>query len=126
MQLVICGECLTGDSRVLLRITGAQRKRPDHRMTSYNRALEITGSESIEENLATKRRLWARMLIRERRAVTKAVYARKSGGCSAEKTGWVGEREGLFRTKRRLGVSRSRGLETDGIGGSGGVDWTVT
>ena len=33
--------------RVLLRIIGAQRKRPDHRMTSYNRALEITGCESI-------------------------------------------------------------------------------
>ena len=34
--------------RVLLRIIGAQRKRSDHRMTSYNRALEITGCESIE------------------------------------------------------------------------------
>ena len=32
--------------RVLLRIIGARRKRPDHRMTSYNRALEITGCES--------------------------------------------------------------------------------
>ena len=33
--------------RVLLRIIGAQRKKPDHRMTPYNRALEITGCESI-------------------------------------------------------------------------------
>ena len=33
--------------RVLLRIIGAQRKRPDHRMTSYNRALEVTRCESI-------------------------------------------------------------------------------
>ena len=33
--------------RVLLRIIGTQCKRPDHRMTSYNRALEITGCESI-------------------------------------------------------------------------------
>ena len=32
--------------RVLLRIIGAQRKRPDHRMTSYNRALEITGCQA--------------------------------------------------------------------------------
>ena len=31
--------------RVLLRIIGAQQKRPDHRVTSYNRALEITGCE---------------------------------------------------------------------------------
>ena len=41
--------------RVLLRIIGAQRKRPDHRMTSYNRALEITGCESIETTLRTRR-----------------------------------------------------------------------
>ena len=50
--------------RVLLRIIGAQRKRPDHRMTSYNRALEITRCESIETTLRTKRLLWAGMLIR--------------------------------------------------------------
>ena len=31
--------------RVLLSIIGAQRKRPDHRMTSYNRTLEITGCD---------------------------------------------------------------------------------
>ena len=29
----------------------ARRKRPDHRMTSYNRAVEITGCESIETTL---------------------------------------------------------------------------
>ena len=34
--------------RVSLHIIGAQRKRQAHRMTSYNRALEITGCESIE------------------------------------------------------------------------------
>ena len=34
--------------QILLRIIGAQRKRPDHRMTSYNRALEITRCESID------------------------------------------------------------------------------
>ena len=33
--------------RVLLRVIGAQRKRPDHRMTSYNRVLEITRCESM-------------------------------------------------------------------------------
>ena len=50
--------------RVLLRIIGVQRKRPDHRMTSYNRALEITGCESIETTLRTRRLLWAGMLLR--------------------------------------------------------------
>ena len=50
--------------RVLLRIIGAQRKRPDHRMTSYNRALEITRCESIERTLRTRRLSWAGTLIR--------------------------------------------------------------
>ena len=49
--------------RVLLRIVGAQRKRSDHRMTSYNRALEINRCESIEATLRTRRLLWARALI---------------------------------------------------------------
>ena len=40
--------------RVLLRIIGAQRKRPDYRMTSYNRALEITQCENIETMLRTR------------------------------------------------------------------------
>ena len=50
--------------RVLLRIIGAQRKRPDHRMTSYNRALEIIGCESIETPLRTRRLMWAGTLLR--------------------------------------------------------------
>ena len=50
--------------RVLLRIIGAQRKRPDHRMTSYNRSLEITRCESIETTLRTGRLLWAGTLLR--------------------------------------------------------------
>ena len=50
--------------RVLLRIIGAQRKRPDHWMTSYNPALEITGCESIETTLRTRRLLWVGTLIR--------------------------------------------------------------
>ena len=50
--------------RVLLRIIGAQRKRPGHRMTRYNRALEITLRESIETTLRTRRLLWAGTLIR--------------------------------------------------------------
>ena len=50
--------------RVLLRIIGAQRKRSDHRMTSYNRALEITRCESIETTLRTRRLMWAGTLLR--------------------------------------------------------------
>ena len=50
--------------RVLLRIIGAQRKRPDHWMTSYNRAFEVTPRESIETTLRTRRLLWEETLIR--------------------------------------------------------------
>ena len=42
----------------------AQRKRPDHRMTLYNRALEITRCESIETTLRTRILLWAGTLLR--------------------------------------------------------------
>ena len=44
--------------------TVQQRKRPDHRMTSYNCALEITGCGSIETTLRTRRLLWAGTLLR--------------------------------------------------------------
>ena len=50
--------------RILLRIIGAQRKRSDHRMTSYNRTLKITRCESFETTLRTGRLLWAGMLVR--------------------------------------------------------------
>ena len=50
--------------RLLLRIIGAQRKRPDHRTTSYNRAFEITQCKSIETTLRTIILLWAGALIR--------------------------------------------------------------
>ena len=40
--------------RVLLRITGAQQKRPDRWVTSYDRPLEITGCESAETTLRTR------------------------------------------------------------------------
>ena len=41
----------TVQHRVLLRIIGAQRKRTAHRVTSYNRALEITRCGRIETTL---------------------------------------------------------------------------
>ena len=50
--------------RVLLCIIGAQRTRPDHRMTSYNHSLEITGCESIETTLQTRILLWTGTLLR--------------------------------------------------------------
>ena len=50
--------------RVSLCIIGTQRKRPDHRVTSYNRALERTRCESIETTLQTIRLLWAGTLLR--------------------------------------------------------------
>ena len=49
--------------RVLLRNIWAQRKRPDHRVTLYNRALEIIRCERIETTLCTRRLLWAGTLI---------------------------------------------------------------
>ena len=54
----------TAHHRVLPRIIGAQRKRPDHRMSSCNRALQITRCESIETTLRTRKLLWAGTLIR--------------------------------------------------------------
>ena len=50
--------------RVLLCIIGAQRKRPDHRMISYNHALKMTGCKSIEATLHTRILLWAGVPIR--------------------------------------------------------------
>ena len=73
--------------RVLLRIIGAQRKRPDHRMTSYNRALEITRCESIETTLRTRRLLWAGTLLR------------MSGGRLPKRT-MFGNLEGTVRRRR--------------------------
>ena len=63
--------------RVLLRIIGAQRKRLEHRITLYNRALEITGCESIETTLRTRRLLWAGTLPNERREAAERTRFRK-------------------------------------------------
>ena len=49
--------------RVLLRSIEAQHKKPDHRMTPYNRALEIARYESIETTLRTRRLLLAGTLL---------------------------------------------------------------
>ena len=61
---IIISKLCTVHHRVLLRIIGAQRKRPDHRMTSYNRALEMTRCETIETTLRKRRLLRAGTLLR--------------------------------------------------------------
>ena len=83
----------------LLRIIGAQRKRPDHRMTSYNRALEITGCESIETTLRTRRLLWAGTLLRmsggrlpKRIVVGKLEGAVRRGRVGRRKNGQIASR----------------------------------
>ena len=64
--------------RVLLRVIGTHRKRPDHRMTSYNRALEITRCESNEIMLRTRRLfVGGDAHPNERRAALKANRVRK-------------------------------------------------
>ena len=52
-----------------------------HRMTSYNRALEITQCESIETTLRTKRLLWAGAHIRMsgRRLAKRIVFGNLEG-----------------------------------------------
>ena len=54
----IIGSCFESSGR------SARDQRPDHRMTLYNHALEITRYESIETTLRTRGLLWAGTLIR--------------------------------------------------------------
>ena len=82
----------TVHNRVLLRIIGLQRKRPDHRMTSYNCALGIAGYESITTTLRTRGLLWAGTLIRMSvgRLPKRIVFGNLEG---AVQRGWVGRRK---------------------------------
>ena len=57
-------EFCTLHHRVFLCIMAAQCKRPDHQMTSYNGALEITRCESIETTWRTRRLSWTGALFR--------------------------------------------------------------
>ena len=100
--------------RVLLRIIGAQRKIPHHRMISYNRALEITRYESFEITLRTRRLfVGGSAHSNERRAAAKLNRVRVQCG----EDGVEGERVDRLRTERHPGVWHSGGLESDGIGG---------
>ena len=100
--------------RVSLRIIGAQRKRPDHRMTSYNRALEITRCESIETMLRTRILLWAETLLRmsDGRMPKRILFGKEK-----EWMGWEGERVDRLCTERHPGVWHNGGLENDGVKG---------
>ena len=101
--------------RVLLRIIGAQRKRPDHRMTSYNRAFEITRCESIETTLRTRRLLWAGALLRMGggRLPKRSVFENLEGVVGRGRGG----KEKELRPERHPGVWHSGGLENDGFKG---------
>ena len=50
-----CAELRTVHYQLSLHIIRTPRKRPDHRMTSYNRALKMTRCESIQTALRTRR-----------------------------------------------------------------------
>ena len=104
--------------RVLLRMIGTQRKRPDHRMTSYNRSLGITLREHLD-NFTHDGKTFVREDAHpdERRPVAKANRLRKPRGCSTERTGWEGQRVDRLRTERHQGVWHSEGLESDGVKG---------
>ena len=104
--------------RVLLRIIGAQRKRPDHRMTSYNRALEITPCESIETTLRTRRLLWAGTLLRMSggRLPKRIMFGNLEGAVRRERGGEEKEWTHCV-TERHPGVWHNGGLENDGVKG---------
>ena len=58
-----CSKHRTEHHLVLLCIIGAQHKRPDHRITSYNRALDRSGYVSIETTLRTRTSLrWGTLI----------------------------------------------------------------
>ena len=108
--------------RVLLRIIGAQRKRPDHRMTSYNRSFEITRCESIETTLRTRRLfLWAGTLVRingGRLPKKRIMFGNLEGAVRRGRTGWEGERVDRLCTERHpaFGINNG-GLGSDGVKG---------
>ena len=77
---------------LLCIIIGALSKKPDHRMPSYNRALEVTRWENNETTtLGTRRLLWAGALIRMsgERLPKRVVFGNLEG---VERAGWEEER----------------------------------
>ena len=96
--------------RVLLHIIGAKRKRPDHRMTSYNRALEIAGCESIDTTLRTRRLLWTETLLQMsgRRLLKRIVFGNLEGAVRRGRDGK--EKEWTYCVQSDI---RAFGITTD-------------
>ena len=104
--------------RVLLRIIGAQCGRPDHGMTWYNRALEITGCESIETTLRTRRILWKGTLLRMSGGrLPKRIVFENFEDAVRRGRGGKEERMDRLRPERHPGVWHCGGLESDGVKG---------
>ena len=104
---------------LLLRIIGAQRTRPDHWMTSYKRALEITRCESIETTLCTSRLLWAGTLLRMSggRLPKRIMFGNLEGPVRRGQGGKEKVRVDRLCTERHPGVWHNGGLERDGVKG---------
>ena len=110
----------TVNHRVLICIIGTQCIRLDYWMTSYNRALEITGCKSIQATLRTTRLLWAGALIRMSDGrLPKLIVFGNLGGAVRRGRGGKEKRVDRLRTERYQGVWHGRGLETDDVGGRG-------
>ena len=88
--------------KVLLRIIGARRRRSDHRVLSYNRALELTGCDSIETTL-----LWAGALIRmdDRRLPIRVMFGKSKDDGGKGRGGQ--EKEWVTAWEATCGHSRS-------------------
>ena len=101
----------------LLRIIEARRKRPDHRITSYNRALEITGCKSIETTLHTRRRFWTEVLIRmsggrlSKRIVLENLKAPVRRGRGGKEKEWIDCVQSDIRVFRIAGDWKATALE---------------
>ena len=98
--------------------SGGQRKRPDQRMTSYNGTLEITGCESIETTLQTRRLLWAGTLLRmsSGRLPKRIVFGNLEGAVRRGRGGKEKEWTDCVQSDiRAFGIAG--GLESDGVKG---------
>ena len=102
---------------------GTAQKKTDHRMISYNRALEIARYESTETTLRTRRLLWlwAGVLIRMSggRVPKRIVFGNLEGAVRRGRGGK--DKECTFCVQsdiRAFGIERG-GLESDGVGGCG-------
>ena len=103
--------------RMLLRILGAWCRSRDHRILSYNLALQRMGWESIETTVRTRRLLWVEGLIRmDNRRMPRRIMVENSRTRPAW-TGKQGERVDGLRGRRPTAV-RDRGwggMENCGI-----------